>query len=126
MMEVEGKVFTGDGKASEFLELEPYRDFLTGFLGQPPFPGTLNIRTDGETGEIKEEARSERLEPFKHEDKSYGGITVYRVKVEGIEAGLLEIDRTHYGEDVVEIVAGTKLREELGVEDGDTVTVNTF
>lgn len=123
-MDLEGKLFNGEGKAEDFLSLKPYKEFLTEFLGFKPFPGTMNLRVDRQQVEkLKNKADSKRLGSFEYQGEEYGGLTVHQVNVEGVKAGLLEIDRSHYGEDVAEIVAEDKLRQELGIEAGDNVRV---
>lgn len=124
MNDFDGEVFSGTGKAAEFLGIDEYSDFFREKLGEQAYPGTLNLYVEPEKVEkLKQEARKLRLEGFSRDDKDFGGITAYPVNVEGLEALLLEIDKTHYGSDVAEIVAGACLRDELGLEDGDKVSV---
>lgn len=124
MVTLEGEIFSGDGEAEKFLSLRPYQDFLKETLGNSIFPGTLNIKSTAEKiEELLAELDGRRLEAFNYRGKDYGGITVYPIKIEGKEAGLLEIDRTKYGDKVIEIVADEDLREALNLEDSDKVKI---
>lgn len=121
---IEGKVFSGDGKAEDFLQLEPYRAFIDEMEGFEPFPGTLNVRASAEEAErVREEAAAYRMDPIEHEGRELGGLTLYSLRIEGEKACVVEPDLTRYGEDVLEVVAPDRLREKLDLEDGDTVMI---
>lgn len=120
-MKLEGKVFSGEGEASEFLELEPYAQFIKEQFGEF-FPGTLNLRII-KAGELREKSGGERLESFCFQSRDYGGLTLYPISFEGRDAAVIKPDRSRYGEEVIEVVAEKRLRDELDLEDGDTVEV---
>lgn len=124
-MKLEGEVTTGRKKAQKFLSLEPYKDRIEEKTGIRPFPGTLNIEVNEEKHqEFREEKEEERIEGFTYEEEDYGGLELYTVKIEGLEAALLDIDRADHGDEVAEIIASEKLRAELGLEDGDKVNIH--
>lgn len=121
---IKGKVFTGEGKASEFLSMEPYTEFIEEKTGFEPYPGTLNIRsTEEEAQKIKESSKSYRMEPTEYKGKELGGLKLYIVEMNGQKCCIVEPDLTRYGEDVLEIVASFNLRERFNLEDGDTVEI---
>jgi riboflavin kinase len=122
-MKVSGKLFSGMGAGEEYLSKELYQERFREILGYKPFPGTLNLRVDGEEVEEIRELESERLESFEHEDKEYSGMDIYRCEIRGIEAAYLDLDVTDYEGNVLEIVAPVGLRDMLGLEDGDRVEV---
>ena len=125
-MKLKGKVFTGEGKAADFLQLRPYRDFITRKIGRP-FPGTLNLRVDkSQAKELKQKAEFHRLEEFTYNGDNYGGLDLYLVESEGKVIGLIEPDRTRYEEDVVELVAEEELRKLFSLRDGDCLEIKPF
>ncbi|MFB6145449.1 MAG: DUF120 domain-containing protein [Candidatus Nanohaloarchaea archaeon] len=124
MTELKGEVFSGSGEAAGFLRIEEYSRFLEDILGEKPFPGTLNLRVGiDKLEELKKTLPSKRLEPFEKDGNEFGGINVFPVKFEETDALLLEIDKTHHGDSVAEIVASLELREKYSLKDNDTVTV---
>lgn len=124
-MKLKGIAETGGKNAQKFLSLEPYREKIREKLGFSPFPGTLNLRVDvDEQRELKASLNSKRIEGFDFEGEEYGGLDLYPVEVEGIEAALLDIDRGDHGDEVAELIAEEKLRAELGIEDGDEVKID--
>ncbi|MFB6175527.1 MAG: DUF120 domain-containing protein [Candidatus Nanohalobium sp.] len=124
-MKLEGKVTSGKKEAQKFLSLKPYRNRIEEKTGFRPFPGTLNLEVDGgKHREFRENREAKRIKSFRYEDTDYGGLKLYDVKIEGLEAALLDIDRADHGDSIAEIIAPEKLRAELGLEDGDRVTFN--
>lgn len=121
---IEGKVFTGEGKASKFLSLEPYRKFIREKEGFKPYPGTLNLETDpGSAEEIKKKAEKHRMEPQNFEGDELGGLDLYRVRIEAENCCIVDPDLSRYGKDKIEIVAEAKLRDKLQLSDGDIIKV---
>ena len=124
-MEWEGKVFTGEGKAADFVELEPYSAFIEDVLSFYPYPGTLNLRGDKDRLKtLKDSTEKFHEGSFHYQGQDFGGLTVYPVIIGGYGAGILEPERTRYGEDVAEIVSNVCLREKLDLEDADRVKIS--
>ncbi|AOV95178.1 hypothetical protein AQV86_04640 [Nanohaloarchaea archaeon SG9] len=124
-MKISGKVEKGTKKAQKFLSLKPYKDRIEKKTGFRPFPGTLNLEVDKEKHrKLREQKEAERIESFEYEGDDYGGLELYKVKIEGLEAALLDIDRADHGDEVAEIIAPEKLRASLGIEDGDRVKIS--
>lgn len=123
---VEAEIFTGEGKASEFLTMKPYTQFIRETEGFKPYPGTLNLRAEPEMiKEVKEEAEKHRMDSTEFDGRELGGITIYSVCLKDEKCCVVEPDLSRYGEDVMEIVAGFNIREKFGLTDGDIVEVET-
>lgn len=121
-----GIVFSGLGEGSYYVKL--YRRVLRDKIGFDPFPGTLNLRAVAiEDLKALERIRSLpalEIKAFKDRGRSLGSARCYRVLIENRLRGVLIVpERTHYGKDVAEILAAEKLREKLGLKDGDIVTI---
>jgi riboflavin kinase, archaea type len=130
-MTFEGKLFQGLGEGAYYIGLEGYRKQFAKLLGFDPYPGTLNVRLDDPMQmEQKRQLRSFeglKVEGFANGKRTYGGARCYRAMVNGrYPAAVLVIDRTHYDDSVMEIISPVHFREELGLKNGDTVTVAVF
>ncbi|MFB6180403.1 MAG: DUF120 domain-containing protein [Candidatus Nanohalobium sp.] len=123
-MKLQGKVETGYGKAQQFLDKKPYKEKIKQEIGFKPFPGTLNLEVRPEKLEkIMENSRKERVESFEHRGEKQGGLDLYPGQFEGLEVAIVDPDRSLHGMGTAEILASVKLREKLGLEDGDEVEI---
>ena len=97
-------------------------------LGFDPYPGTFNVKLESPIQmEQKRELRSReglRIQGFENGTRTYGGARCYRALVNGKHpAAILVIDRTHYDDSVMEIISPVNFRKDLGIDEGDEVTV---
>jgi riboflavin kinase len=126
-----GTVTGGMGEGRHYITLSGYMEQFRERLGYEPFPGTLNV-------DLTERARRERsaLETFdavpidgwEDEDRTYGPATCYPTTVaagddEYERAHVIVPVRTHHDEAQLEVIAPVKLRDELGLDDGEEVEV---
>jgi riboflavin kinase len=123
-----GRVFQGLGEGAYYIGLEGYKRQFSKVLGFDAFPGTLNVKLESPIQmEQKRELRSReglKIEGFENGKRTYGGARCYRAKVNGkYPAAVLVIDRTHYDDSVMEIISPVNFRKELGLKNGDEVTV---
>jgi riboflavin kinase len=127
---LEGELFSGLGEGSYYIGQEGYRRQLREKLGLDPYPGTLNVRL--KSGYEGEKRRLETLplvhiEGFSAEKRSFGPAWVTRAVVnDDVEAAVILALRSHYGPDVIELVAEENLRKRLRLKDGDTVKVRVI
>ncbi len=122
-MRLEGVVVSGLGEGSYYVRQEGYRRQFREQLGFTPFPGTLNVRLNGSSREAREVLRElpgKVLRGFRTRERSFGEVKCFPVRIRGREAFLVLPLRSSHRE-VVELVAGEKLRDTLGLKDGDRV-----
>lgn len=124
-----GKLFQGLGEGGYYIGLGGYKRQFASLLGFEPYPGTLNLKLDSPVeSEQKRELRFRdglRVEGFENGTRTYGGATCYRAVVNGKHsAAVLIIDRTHYDDTVLELIAPVHLRKELRLKNGDEVVVD--
>ena len=125
---LEGRVFTGLGEGAYYVSHPKYEKQFIEKLGFKPYPGTLNIRLVPES--VKKRRKLELLpgipiEGFTNEGRSYGNAKSFKAIINGaVKGGVLLIERTHYGPDVLEIIAPYYLRDRLNLKDGDLVRVD--
>ncbi len=130
-MTFEGRVFQGLGEGAYYIGLEGYRKQFSKLLGFDAFPGTLNVKLEDPIQiEQKRQMRSFeglKVEGFANGKRTYGGARCYRAMVNGrFPAAVLVIDRTHYDDSVMEIISPVNFRNELGLKNGDKVTIAVF
>jgi riboflavin kinase len=130
-VELTGTVTSGMGEGRHYISLPGYKAQFEERLGYEPFAGTLNVELTEES--VRSRAAMASLEAipidgWEDEDRTFGPATCYAATVhradESFEtAHIIVPERTHHDESQVEIIAPEKLRDELGLDDGDDVTV---
>lgn len=123
---INGVVFSGFGEGAYYITKSGYKDQFLEKLGYQPYPGTLNIKlrtvADLNARSSLDQMPGQIIEGFKNGERTYGDVKFFRVLInEKVKGALLMIHRTHYGQDVLEIVAEESLRKKLSLKDGDLV-----
>jgi len=131
-VELRGDVTSGMGEGRHYISLSGYMRQFESKLGYEPFLGTLNVELASES--VRERGRLTSYEPvtiegWEDEERTYGPAYCYPATVEN-EAGeaheachVITPERTHHGDDQLEVIAPVKLREALDLDDGSTLTV---
>ncbi len=125
-----GKVFTGLGEGAYYVSQKGYVNQFIQKLGFKPFLGTLNVRLREKN--IKNRCLLDAFKPividrFESGGRSFGPVNCYKSTVNGLgKCAIIEAHRTHYGDDVIEVISAFNLRRRLGLEDGDEVEVTVF
>ena len=126
-----GKVFQGLGEGAYYVGLEGYKKQFSKVLRFDPYPGTLNLKLESPIQmEQKRRLRAFeglKIEGFESGGRTYGGARCYKATLgkDGIPAAVLVIDRTHYDDSVLEIIAPVYLRGSMGLKNGDELDVKT-
>ena len=126
---LKGCLMTGMGEGRYYISTPGYMKQIDQVLGFSPYPGTFNLHLDPESIDIRGRLTRQNgieLEGFTHNGRTFGSCLCYRARVEGIDAGAIIPERTHYPEDVLEVIAPFYLRERFGIKDGDEVQVEVF
>jgi len=133
---ISGSVTSGMGEGRHYISLPGYMRQFRERLGYEPYEGTLNVDLDDES--VRARARMDALDPididgWADEDRTYGPAYCWPASVERTDsddatrydrAHVIAPERTHHGEDQVEVIAPDRLRDELALEDGDTITIH--
>jgi riboflavin kinase len=128
-----GVVTSGMGEGRHYITLPGYMEQFESRLGYTPFAGTLNLDLDEES--VRARARMDAIDPvpidgWEGEDRTYGPAFCWPATLATPEGERYEgthviaPERTHHGADQLEVIAPEKLREALGLADGDHVTVH--
>lgn len=125
---LEGTVFTGLGEGAYYVTKEHYRRQIVEKLGFEPYPGTLNVKL---TSDYDIKTRMEldaypaiEINGFKNEDRTFGLVKCYPAIIGGtVKGALITALRSHYDASVLEIIAPSCLRKQLGLKDGNKVKI---
>lgn len=121
-----GSVVSGIGEGKYYMSLEPYRQQFKAHLGFEPYPGTLNIRLPSSRLPVRKKIDALdwiRIKGFSTDGRTFGDAKCLPCRIGDVPCGIVVPGRTHYPEDIIEVIAPVALRRKLGVEDSDSVTV---
>ncbi len=121
-----GTVVSGIGEGKYYMSLVPYKVQFNTHLGFEPYPGTLNIRLSSSSIPVRKKIDALewiRIKGFSTDGRTFGDAKCLPCHIGTIACGIVMPGRTHYPEDIIEVIAPVALRRKLGVEDTDTVTV---
>lgn len=127
-MKFSGQLVSGIGQGARFLALDWVAEQLRQQLGLTPFPGTLNLRV---LPAIREELFQRRREFLCIADPASpdcpGYLQAVRLRANGrmLEPAYLILPEKTMYDDVVEIIAAVNLRDALGLQDSDTVAIDS-
>ena len=126
----EGNVVSGMGEGAYYMSLEGYRKQFKEKLGYEPYLGTLNIRL---TDQIYMNARLELgkhpsifINGFSDGIRTYGWVKCYRATInDGAigNAAVLVLERTHYDDSMLEVIAPISIKRAAGIKNGDRIHV---
>jgi len=130
-----GTVTTGMGEGHHYISLPGYMEQFRERLGYEPFAGTLNLDLVEES--VRSRARMEALDPvtidgWEDEERTYGPAYCWPAVIETPDdtdgpydpAHVIAPERTHHGDDQLELIAPDRLRDDLELDDGDTLTIH--
>jgi riboflavin kinase len=121
-----GAVVSGIGEGKYYMSLQPYKEQFAACLGFEPYPGTLNIRLAPSSMTVRKKMDAldwTRIKGFSTDGRTFGDARCIPCRIGTIKCGIVVPGRTHYPDDLVEVIAPIALRRKLGVEDNDSVNV---
>ena len=122
-----GKLITGLGEGQYYISLEGYRTQFIEKLGFTPYPGTLNIKLDTPSVDIRKGIRADlEISGFTKDNRTFGRGSCFNVMIMDIKGAVIVPERTHYPEDIIEIIAPVNLRKYLNLVDGSAVEVEVI
>jgi Transcriptional regulator of a riboflavin/FAD biosynthetic operon len=119
------------GEGRHYITLPGYAEQFRARLGYEPFPGTLNVDLSEESVRRRGEMAgidAVPIDAWEGEDRTYGAASCYGVTLVTGDERYEEVhaivpDRTHHDDDQLELIAPERLRDALGLGDGDAVEV---
>lgn len=131
-IDFEGNVVSGMGEGAYYMSLEGYRKQFKEKLGFEPYPGTLNVRLVDQLymtarRELGMHQPSAFIDGFNDGTRSYGWVKCYRARINDSnsvkEAAVLVLERTHYDDTMLEVIAPLPIKQILSIKNGDRVNV---
>lgn len=134
IIDFEGHIITGMGEGAYYMSLKGYKQQFKEKLGYEPYPGTLNIKLNSS---LYVEAKKEMLkypsiniEGFSDQSRTFGWVKCYPAYINDsdyINSSILILERTHYDDSIIEIIAPFSIKEHLSLKNGDYIKlkVNT-
>ncbi len=128
-IKLQGSIITGLGEGQYYISMESYKTQFRNKLGFAPYPGTLNLMLTGQSIVLRkklDESGGIPINGFQSRQRTFGGGKCFRAMIDKIKGAVILPDRSHYPDEVLEVIAPENLRESLHLKDGDTVEVRVF
>jgi len=125
-VELHGHLITGLGEGQYYIGLDGYKHQFEKILDFTPFPGTLNVKLTDLSNSLRnriDTINASTISGFTDGERTFGGGKCYPVKIEEIDGAVIVPDRSHYPDDLLEIIAPVNLRNTLRLKDGDQIKV---
>ena len=122
---ITGKIVSGVKQGAFFTQLDWVQEQCLEKLGFKPFPGTLNLEIAIENmaiiGALQAQEGIELVPP----DSNFCSGLVFPITVEGISGAIVApaADVRVHAKNIIEVISRLGLKDALGVEDGDWVTL---
>jgi len=124
-----GRVVTGLGEGAFYMSLEGYRRAIERELGFTPYPGTLNIKLEPQSlahRRYLDGLPGIHIPGFTNGMRTYGAVKAFRARLADVEGAVVMPERTHHPVDVIEFIAPVRVRDVLGLKDGDRVELEVY
>ena len=121
-----GTVVSGVGEGRYYVSIPHYLDIFSKLCGFKPYLGTLNVRLNPQSMQIRN--RMESMEwiivpGFKDENRQFGEARLLKCKISGYDCAIVAPGRTHHPPEITEIICAERLRDKLQITDGDMVEI---
>lgn len=123
ILNVKGEVFSGNGEGRKFIELPWVREQVIEKLGFAPYPGTLNVKINGDAYALKKSLkRASAIEilPIKG---FCCGKCFKAFFMDNVKSAIVIPEVENYPKDVIEVIAPVNLRDKFQLKDGDAVNI---
>ncbi|MCL7410366.1 MAG: winged helix-turn-helix domain-containing protein/riboflavin kinase [Methanosarcinaceae archaeon] len=125
-VELHGHLITGLGEGQYYIGLDGYKHQFEKILDFTPFPGTLNLQLTDLSNSLRnriDTINASTISGFTDGERTFGGGKCYPIKIEDIDGAVIVPDRSHYPDDLLEIIAPVNLRNTLRLKDGDEIKI---
>jgi len=121
---LKGRLVKGIGKAGYFTQLDWVVAQCKEKLGFSPYPGTVNIKVEGENLKLwRSLQEKEAIEIQPPEGSNFCTGKTLKASIGDIPAAIMLPGVADYPEDIVEIIAPVMVKEALKIEDGNEIEV---
>lgn len=123
---IEGEVISGLGEGRYYVSIPGYVKQFREKLGFEPYPGTLNIRIDPAGVSTRKKAELHGwvdIDGFTDDDRTFGSARCLLCRINGYKCAIIVPGRSHYPDDIIEVISEVRLREKLNLTDGSRIKV---
>jgi riboflavin kinase len=123
---LQGLVISGLGEGRYYMSLPEYCSQFVRLLGYPPFPGTLNLQLTPASAQVKKKLEGLQwigIQGFSSDNRTFGAVRALPCRIQEVPCAIVVPGRSHYPEDVIEVIAPVGLRERFALSDRDQVTI---
>lgn len=129
-LQLDGKVVSGMGEGAYYMSLNGYRSQFNEKLGYEPYAGTLNLKLLNQSSmrmrSVMDNYPSIFIRGFTDSSRSYGWVKCYpAILNDGAidRAAVIVLERTHYDNSMLEVIAPVCIKDSLRIKNGDLVKV---
>jgi len=123
---IDGEVISGLGEGRYYVSIPGYVEQFKEKLGFEPYPGTLNLRIDSAGVATRKKAELHGwvdIDGFTSNDRTFGSARCLLCRIEGFRCAIIVPGRSHYPDDIIEVISEVRLREKLSLTDGSRIRV---
>jgi CTP-dependent riboflavin kinase len=130
---LQGIIFSDLGAAAGFMALDWVQRSLRQHLGFEPFPATLNLRPKAPEDALAWERMQSELKGIKifPPNSEFCAAQIFFVEIRRdavnetgtLKGAVLLPEVANYPKDKIEVIAAVRLKDRLGVRDGDQLTL---
>ena len=122
-MEIKGIITSGQGKGAYFMSQTFYKNQFEEKLNFNPFPGTLNIKINRKEVDDICKIPEDKMENIEGQE-NFGGVLLIKATLnDKIDGAIVFPKKTTHGENILEFISSKNVKNELGIENGDTVKI---
>ncbi|HJJ47039.1 MAG TPA: DUF120 domain-containing protein [Methanocorpusculum sp.] len=121
-----GVIVSGVGEGRYYMSIPHYQNQFAGLCGFTPYPGTLNVKLNPLSIQIRNKLESLEwmfVPGFKDEHRQFGDARCLKCKIAEIPCAIVAPIRTHHPSEIIEVIGEDRLREKLGLIDGSSIEV---
>ncbi|MFT4305156.1 MAG: DUF120 domain-containing protein [Candidatus Woesearchaeota archaeon] len=117
---IEGKIVNGIGQGSYYVKI--YSDKIKEIINFKPFHGTLNLKVNKSDFEkFISDLKPHTIKEFKSDERTFGELIIYEIKINKTKAGLLLPKRTIHPQEIIEIISPYNLRNKFNLNENDII-----
>ena len=128
IISITGNSVIGLGQGAYYVSRPNYVTQFISKLGFEPFPGTFNIKLETMIERAKilfilDTQEFQLIQGFETDERVFGAVKCYPVKINGHKGAIIVPDRSHYSQETIEIISDISLRDKFKIAEGDETTV---
>jgi riboflavin kinase len=119
------------GEGAYYMSLEGYKTQFKEKLGFQPYPGTLNVKLSemmfANSRRDIDRCHYIYIDGFNDGSRTYGWVKCYPADINDGKvpnSAILVLERTHYDNSLLELIAPVSIKEYLDIQNGDKIKIS--